>query len=210
MDNSQIKITSQNQRLTAQIDWILVYDSFVKSNCSLGAFYRNEFPSIIRKIMPDGYIPSISTFSNHIKRIKECGKDAYCRCSRGIANYNNWNKIYDEFISSGSNMNRYYLNNLIGKVDYSRKTFYRQMKRIEKERELMVDLEHKDQNVNIVTLQQHEVDDLTQNSPKKITSTSQVKLVTVKVNLANNTSINFDSPNPEFSVAKIIAALGRM
>lgn len=35
MDNSQIKITSQNQRLTAQIDWILVYDSFVKSNCSL-------------------------------------------------------------------------------------------------------------------------------------------------------------------------------
>ena len=144
------------------------------------------------------------------RRIKECGKDAYCRCSRGIANYNNWNKIYDEFISSGSNMNRYYLNNLIGKVDYSRKTFYRQMKRIEKERELMVDLEHKCQNVNVVTLQQHEVDDLTQNSPKKITSTSQVKLVTVKVNLANNTSINFDSPNPEFSVAKIIAALGRM
>lgn len=51
------KLTSQNQPYTALIDWLEIYDSYVNSKLSYKKFYAEVFPSLIKKIMPEGYLP---------------------------------------------------------------------------------------------------------------------------------------------------------
>lgn len=48
------KITSQNQPYTALIDWLEIYESYENSNLTYKKFYVEVFPSLIKKIMPDG------------------------------------------------------------------------------------------------------------------------------------------------------------
>lgn len=204
------KLTSQNQPYTALIDWLEIYDSYINSKLTYKKFYAEVFPSLIKKIMPEGYLPSITTFKAHIQKIKKEGKDEYQKRTRGLANYKSWNNIYDEFISSGLTMNKFYDLNLYRKVRCARNTFYRQMNRIQEEREQMITLEPQEQAVNIVSLNENQIDTI----EKKINQQSPItenrnKAVVVNINLINNAQISFESFNPEYSVAKIIATLWR-
>lgn len=100
MDAPKIAITFQYQSFTSIIDWLEIYDAYVESKLSYRTFYKKFFPSLIKNIMPEGYIPSITAFYKHIFKIKKDGKDNYIRQTRGIANYKRWNNIYDELVSS--------------------------------------------------------------------------------------------------------------
>ena len=205
------KLTSQNQPYTALIDWLEIYDSYINSKLTYKKFYAEVFPSLIKKIMPEGYLPSITTFKAHIQKIKKEGKDEYQKRTRGLANYKSWNNIYDEFISSGLTMNKFYDLNLYKKVRCARNTFYRQMNRLQEERKQMITLEPQEQAVNIVSLNENQIDSI----EKKINQQSPItenrnKAVVVNINLINNAQISFESSTPEYSVAKIIATLWRL
>lgn len=205
------KLTSQNQPYTALIDWLEIYDSYVNSKLSYKKFYAEVFPSLIKKIMPEGYLPSITTFKTHIQKIKKEGKDEYQKRTRGLANYKCWNNIYDEFISSGLTMNKFYELNIYKKVRCARNTFYRQMNKIKEERDQMITMEPKDQPVNIVSLNASQIDSLEKNiNPQSLVTETRNKTVIVSIKLINNAQISFESTNPEYSVARIIATLERL
>lgn len=211
MDIPNIEITSQNQSLTALIDWIEIYDLFVKSKYSVRAFYKKVFPSIIRKFYPNGYIPSLSTVNKHLKNIKNEGKDAYRKNTRGYCNYKKWIELYDELISSGLNRSQFY-EKMQDRIECTRSNFYLNMDKIEGASQKMQNLKNIDKPVNVVSIQQNEID-LYQNKESTLPKTSFENVrkdVTLTIKLNNSTSISFESSNPEYSVAKIIATLGRM
>jgi hypothetical protein len=67
-------LTSQYQSFTSIIDWIEIYDAYVESKLSYRTFYKQVFPSLIKNIMLEGYIPSITTFNKHIFKIKKTAR----------------------------------------------------------------------------------------------------------------------------------------
>ena len=211
MDAPKIAITSQYQSFTSIIDWIEIYDAYVESKLSYRTFYKKFFPSLIKNIMPEGYIPSITAFYKHIFKIKKDGKDNYIRQTRGIANYKRWNNIYDELVSSGLSMNSFFEKYIKGNVKCARSGFYKRMLRIKQERLKMMNLDSNEKRVDVVTIESPQLSQ-TQRTPtlSEQVSLSPKKPVTVTVNLTGGTSISFDSTNPEYSAAKIIATLGRM
>ena len=73
MDAPKIAITSQYQSFTSIIDWLEIYDAYVESKLSYRTFYKQFFPSLIKNIMPEGYISSITTFKKHIWIIPKFG-----------------------------------------------------------------------------------------------------------------------------------------
>ena len=205
------KLTSQNQPYTALIDWLEIYDSYVNSNLTYKKYYAEVFPNLIKKIMPEGYLPSITTFKTHIQKIKKEGKEEYQKRTRGFANYKGWNNIYDEYIASGLTMNKFYDLNIYKKVRCARNTFYRQMNKIKEEREQMITLDPKEHTVNIVSLNENQIDSIEKNiNPQSLVTENRNKAVIVNIKLINNAQISFESTNPEYSVAKIIATLERL
>ena len=75
----------------------------------------------------------------------------------------------------------------------------------------MMNLDSNDKRVDVVTIESPQLSQ-TQRTPtiSEQVSLSPKKPITVTVNLTGGTSISFDSTNPEYSAAKIIATLGRM
>lgn len=85
------------------------------------------------------------------------------------------------------------------------------MNKIKEEREQMITLEPKDQTVNIVSLNENQIDSIEKNiNPQSLVTENRNKAVIVNIKLINNAQISFESTNPEYSVAKIIATLERL
>ncbi len=211
MDTPKIEITSQYQSFTSMIDWVEIYNHFEESKLSCYSFYQKVFPSLIKEIFPSGYMPSISTLRLHFRKIKKEGVDGYLQTSRGLANYKKWNEIYDEQLRSGLNMRDFFEKKIRGNIKCGRSAFYRKMDKIKNERARIMKIDDNEKSVNIVTLKQEQFEQSKKTPQAPVISTSSAsKMVTVSVNLANKTSITFESSNPEQSVAQIIAALGKV
>ena len=75
----------------------------------------------------------------------------------------------------------------------------------------MMNLDSNEKRVDVVTIESPQLSQ-TQRTPtlSEQVSLSPKKPVTVTVNLTCGASISFESSNPEYSVAKIIATSGRM
>lgn len=86
---------------------MMFYSKILPINDCYKKYYAEVFPTLIKKIMAEGYLPSITTFKTHIQKIKKEGKEEYQKRTRGFANYNGWNNIYDEYIASGLTMNKF-------------------------------------------------------------------------------------------------------
>ena len=210
MDTPNIKITAQYQSFTATIDWIEIYKRFEESKLSCYSFYKSVFPSLIKELFPSGYMPSLSTLRLHFRKIKKDGVDGYIQSSRGLASYKKWNSIYDDMLRSGLKMNDFFEKRIRGTMKCGRSAFYRKMDKIKKEREPMTNTESQDKSVNIVTLSQEQFKLKEKSASAQLSAPLPSKTVTVNVNLSKNTSITFESSNPEYSVAQIIATLRRL
>ena len=69
----------------------------------------------------------------------------------------------------------------------------------------------KEQTVNIVSLNENQIDSIDKSiNPQSLVSENRSKAVIVNIKLENNAQISFESTNPEYSVAKIIATLERI
>jgi len=184
-----------------------------KSGHGYKVFYRTIFPKLIEKIMPEGYIPSYTTFVTHVRKIKRSGIENYVKNSRGFANYREWEQIYDEFVASDLSAHKFFHERLHSHFKCSIKTFYKHIIDVRRKRMETQNLEAEN-TVSIVTLDESSLVKEKENEPVTfkeklgIQNKDNPRKITVKFGM--QTEISFDSLNPEYSVAKIIASLEKL
>lgn len=102
MDTLQTKLSFQHQDISSIIDWLEIYDAFTSSNLSQRQFYKILFPKLIKEVTPNGCIPSLSTFKEHIYKIKKSGREEYALAAGDRANNKEWkNKKETSQLSAG-------------------------------------------------------------------------------------------------------------
>ncbi len=212
--NIKLKLTSQFQSFTALVDWLEIYDLLVASGLGYKRFYRLEFPKCVKNIMPEGYIPSFTTFRTHMQKIKKLGRQQYIARSRGQVNYKEWEKIYDEFISSGLSRNKFYEEMVTHLFHCSSKTFYKRIDCIAKRRSKLENLNEDNTPVKVVSIGEecfnNAVKTQTEAIQAKVSVSSKSNKTQITIKVGDKTSICFESLNPEYSVAKILASMERL
>lgn len=204
-----VRDMSRFKSLIRSIDWLSVYDAYIESKLCVSTFYKTELPKLIRDSLHEDYIPGIQTVREKFNKIEQEGREMFCLMSRGDSNYKYWASVFDKFKQSGLSMNEFFDKN--PDLCCARSTFYRQVSRFTTEFQTSGDPEVKQNQVNVITLDKDILKPVdcgkadTGIIPERRQASSAV---TISVRVGTQTTISFESSEPERAVAKLIAAMG--